>query len=45
MLGNSCLNRTPFNLNTEIVDWAEDDSSGYYGIGPGVLHMMDGRYQ
>jgi len=37
--GNSCLNRTPFNLNTEIVDWAEDDPSGYYGIGPwGFAH-------
>jgi len=37
--GNSCLNRTPFSLNTEIVDWAADDPSGYYGIGPwGFTH-------
>ncbi|MEO0224505.1 MAG: hypothetical protein ABIL76_05375 [candidate division WOR-3 bacterium] len=37
--GNSCLNRTPFTLNTELVDWAADDPSGYYGIGPwGFTH-------
>lgn len=37
--GNSCLIRTPFTLNTELVDWAADDPSGYYGIGPwGFTH-------
>lgn len=33
-LGNSCLNKTPINLLTENVDWAPDDPSGPYNIGP-----------